>query len=231
MKLPLPTLTIFALSLAWSPLAQANLTIDGFDLAQGVLTGDGAYYAISGPGILGSERDVELAFPATSTFSIMDGVLTLTQTSGFSRVFITYDGIDNSASIAMGLGGFDLLSLGTSFQVAVPSTAGSTPHAHLFIRAYTSSSDYSEEHLVLTNGDFPSLVTIPFATMDKWGLGANFSNINAIQMELAIGSGINMDMNVDSIAVVPEPSSAVLLFGMALGFGARRRAGVGSQGA
>ena len=47
--------------------------------------------------------------------------------------------------------------------------------------------------------------------MDPWGAGANFSNVRAIQVELAIGSGIKMDYNIDYIAVVPPPGPVITI--------------------
>ncbi len=198
-------------ALIHAPLIHAALTVDSFNTSQGPLTGAGTFNSVSGSGILGGERDVLLSsFPATSSFSIATGVLNLTQISGFTHIYATYDGADNSSALSMGLGGVNLLSSGTAFQVALLSTASSTPHAHLWLRAYTTASNYSEVHLVLDSTNFPSTLNIPFSTMDSFGGGATFSNINAVQMEFAIGSGINMDMHVDSVSIVPEPSTFVL---------------------
>ena len=73
-------------TLFYAPLIHAALTVDGFDTAQGPLTGAGTFNAVSGSGIIGGERDVLLSsFPATSSFSVATDVLNLTQTSGFHR--------------------------------------------------------------------------------------------------------------------------------------------------
>lgn len=187
------------------------LTIDAFNSAQGPLNGAGTFNAVSSSGILGGERDVLLSFfPATSGFAVTSGGLALSQTSGFTDIVVTYDGADNSPALSMGLGSLNLLRTGTAFQIDLLPTSASDPHAHLWLRAYTSASSYSEVHLVLEAGNFPSTLNIPFDTMAPFGTGADFSNVNAIEMELAIGSGIHMEMNLRSLAVVPESSQSLL---------------------
>jgi hypothetical protein len=172
-------------ALVYTPLIHAALTIDSFETSQGPLTGAGTFSAVSGSGILGGERDVQLSsFPATSSFSIASGVLNLTQTSSFTDILVTYDGVDNSSALSIGLGGLNLLSSGTAFQVVLLPTGGSDSHSHLWLRAYTTASNYSEIHLVLDSPNFPSTLSIPFSSMDSFGGGAMFSNINAIQMSL-----------------------------------------------
>ncbi len=211
MKVTIRSLIVLA-AFTYAPLMRAALVVDSFNTSQGPLSGAGTFNAVSGSGILGGERDVLLSsFPATSSFSVAAGVLNLTQTSGFTDIFVTYDGADNSSALSMGLGGLNLLSSGTAFEVALLATGGGAPHAHLWLRAYTTISKYSEFHFVLDSSNFPSTLNIPFSAMDPFGGGAEFSNINAVQMELAIGSGINMDMHVDSVSVVPEPATFALL--------------------
>src|SRR3954470_15359014 len=159
---------ILVLTVTHAAILQGALTVDSFDTSQGPLTGAGTFNAVSGSGILGNERDVLLSsFPATSSFSVAAGILNLTQTSGFTDIFVTYDGADNSSALSMGLGGLNLLSSGSAFQVALLPTASSDPHGHLWLRAYTSASDYSEIHLILDSSNLPSTLNIPFSTMES----------------------------------------------------------------
>ncbi|HEY0369160.1 MAG TPA: hypothetical protein VGC85_06160 [Chthoniobacterales bacterium] len=184
-------------------------TIDGFEVAQSAGPGAASSSYVSGSGILGGERDVYLSdFPPTSSFAVSNGVLSVSQSSGFTDVFVTYDGADANPAVAMGLGGLNLLADGgNAFEVKLLATEAAAPHAHLWIRVYTSASNYSEVHLVLDANNFPSLLNIPFTTMSTNGAGADFSDVKAIQVELAIGSGIKMDLNIDYIAVVSPPTT------------------------
>lgn len=200
---------VAALISAFNEPVAGALTVDSFDTPQGPLTGAGTFNAVSGAGILGGERDVFLSsFPASSGFSIAGGALTMTQSSGFTSLFVTYDGIDNSSELSMGLGNIDFAAIGTAFRVDLLSTSGATPHSHLWLRAYSSDWGYFETHMVFTPSDFPSSVIIPFDTMEKHGFDSDFASINAVQLEMAIGSGINMDYRVEAVSVIPEASSA-----------------------
>ncbi len=220
-------ITVVALIAVLQVSASGAIWIDTFDTPQGPLTGGGSFNAVSGSGILGGERDVALlVFPSTSGFSIGSSTLEMTQTSGFTNAIVTYDGSDNSSNLSMGLANLNLLASGMAFKVDLLTTTSVNPHSHLWIRAYTTEWDYSEKHLVFTASDFQNSIIIPFNSMITQGSGANFASINAVQLELAVGSGIIMDYRVGGISVIPEPSTFCFsLCALAMFALSRRRVG------
>ncbi len=203
--------------LAWAEDSEAIL-IDDFSTGQTLvvmtptISGNSQ---VSGPGILGDERDMVVTMAsdflitmAASGDSLAYGHVGSSGNAGL----IVWDGPDNDPAVdPIGLGGIDFTLGGTEDKVGI-SLLASNLSAPITLTAYTDAVNFSTA-TVLLPGNVPpqarlSVLFTDFVA-DPAGSGADFTNIGAFSLYidgnstpgLAVGFGI----------VNPEPSTATLL--------------------
>lgn len=207
--------------------AQADLIIDSFDTGQFVsVTGTPSGFksatdTIAAAEALGGERDIYLERTSANSGSVSADVDTslpgaLTYSSGSSttgNAIIVWDGSDSDATSldATGLGGVDLTLGGTLNALAIRTT--SDLGASLVLTIYKDAANYSAfTQAVPADGTFTLQdFVIPFASFGVvGGTGADFTNVGAISLKV-VGTTANVDLAVDFIKAVPEPTSGLLV--------------------
>jgi len=116
-------------------------------------------------------------------------------------VFVTYDGLDGSATEVQatdGLGGADLTS-GGLYDRLVVEVLSSRGNPNLSFVAFSSKEDASE--LTRTVRPTDRVVTFPFADFFRHNGGADFANIHALLAVLETSDEHETDLVLGSIAV------------------------------
>jgi hypothetical protein len=222
-----------AICLLLPTLTHADVTVDDFSTTQ-VISGlglSGSGY-VSGPGILGTERDAEAYAPNIDINSTVPGQFLVSNAHpvNWGTVWLTYDGVDHntSGSYLGGLGHVDLTQGGLNDRFRIPVTAATNRGGSLSITVRNINRYGSTISVPLPSS--PEVLALPFASFqlrpgDLYPV--NFADVGYIQVSLGLypGESYSFDMVV---ATVPEPSMATLLLlaGSAALYG-RGRAGTG----
>jgi hypothetical protein len=207
-------------SLAWTGDSQA-LLIDDFSTDQGLSAISPDVFArdqISGSGILGGERDVELTLVANMgvAMTVQNGDLAYGHFGpSLGTALIVWDGGDGSHLLdPTGLGGIDFTEGGAEDKIAIPLLS-SDSSAPVTLTAYTDSANFSTATVSLP-GSVPPLqsLVVPFTDfVNAGGSGADFTNIGAFSLYIDGSSTPGLTVQLDS--VTPEPSTGtLLLFGI-----------------
>lgn len=222
------------LAAAVSTASAAPIVIDDFTTSSMVSANAGAtLVATTSPAgsVLGGERDllVELTggvsnlMVATNAF----GSHTLQYAAGagvVGRAILTYDGVDADAETvdAGGLGGLDLTADGNSAFLlgGVFADHAASFTILVFDAADASATTWSSATVTLGPLATPSNLHIHFADFATHGPGgaADLTNIGAIQLHLYDSGARSLDVELDSLMIVPEPAAAASLLA-ALGCG------------
>lgn len=203
------------------------LTIDSFATNQSALTltfppaGTDASSSVSGAGILGGERDLQLALSAgviagnTASAAVSSGFFSYSQDATISAsARLTWDGTDGSPTInPTGLGGVDLtaggsqdaLDLSTVFD-DLPITASVTVFTDT---THVSIATVGLPGLVFSNSHF----VVPFSSFAPlFGEGADLTNVGAIHV--TVGSTVTApDLVLDELttdALLRAPMTVAL---------------------
>jgi hypothetical protein len=192
--------------------AHAEVLIDSFDTTQSAPGGSRSTSVASGPGIIGTERDID-SFLTLSANGSVPGQLQVSYLSfdlnGPAGGDLTYDGPDGTtvSSSFGGLGSIDLTQGGLNDRFRFSITSSSLASAHLTLDcasfSHVSTIDVLLPH---TTGNFDILFSQlhgenPFAPVD-------FHNIGYINVHFGMNSGDSI--TIDKIAAVPEPAAATI---------------------
>lgn len=207
--------------LAWTEDSRA-LLIDDFSTGQTlvVTTPDGSASSwISGLGILGGERDVELTLNSGVgiAMTVTDDDMTYGHFGGsLGAALFVWDGADGDSALdPIGLGGIDFTDSGAEDKIGIPLLV-SNSSADVTLRAYTDGAHFSTATVSLP-GSVPPLQSLSVRFIDfvddgTLG-GADFTNIGAFSLYIDGSSTPTLTVQLD--AVVPEPSTgSLLLFGV-----------------
>ncbi len=211
-------ITILAYYFASASSAQA-LLIDSFATPQSATVPS----FVTGPGILGTERDVSITGGGKS-FSAGGGtaVFSGSAAAGIGVTNLSWDGLEASTVHSFGLPDTDLTDGGVSdrFILDILSITGSLT---LIIVTGDSFSDRSLSPLVTIAS--AGIVEVPFADFAPFrgGPGADFSAVNGIYFSfLTSDPGPNESITFGPFrtAPLPEPSTTLLV---AMGLGLMSR--------
>ncbi len=205
---------------------RADLVIDSFNTDQTVgVQGTPAGFmsaadATLAAGALGGERDIYVERTSGNAGAVSTDV-NLSQAGALSynsgpattgNALIVWDGIDGSATNlnATGLGGVDLTLGGANNAIAI--RAGADLNASLVLTIYKNATNYSTFTQPVTgNGEAMANFLIPFSSFTvAGGSGADFTSVGAISLKI-VGSTADMDMLLESIKAVPEPTAGLLV--------------------
>jgi uncharacterized repeat protein (TIGR01451 family) len=193
------TAALGVLVAARAPAAAQSVMIDTFHTNQPSLSltyppaGTTISSSVSGPGILGGERDIQLNL--TGGVIAGNSLSTVVSSDFFSysqdatiagNAVVQWDGTDGSPVLnPTGLGGVDLTVAGTQDALMLSTFFDDLP-ANVMITVYTdaghaSAMSFAFPGLVFTSTNF----ILPFAAFTPTlGTGADFANVGAITMSL-----------------------------------------------
>lgn len=180
-------------------VAAQSITIDDFSTNQPALTltfppsGTSASSSVSGAGILGGERDLQLNLTAgviagnTDSATVSSGFFSYSQDATISgNAVLQWDGTDGSAGLnATGLGGVDLTAGGTQDAFLLNVFFDDLP-VNTVITVYTDAGNASALTVALPGLLFSSTnFALPYSSfVTTLGTGANFANVGAITLSL-----------------------------------------------
>ncbi|MFA4927209.1 MAG: hypothetical protein WC558_01745 [Patulibacter sp.] len=175
------------------------ITIDSFAVDQSALTltvppaGTTASSSVSGGGILGGERDLELALNggviagSTTSATVSSGLLSFTRdTSIAGNVRLTWDGLDGSSTVdPSGLGGIDLTAGGRQNALDLAMTSADLP-ASVSVMVMTDPTHISTATVGLPGPVVTGRhVVIPFSSITPlFGAGADLTDVGAIHVTI-----------------------------------------------
>ena len=210
------------------------LLIDSFSTDQTLMAitpGISASSEASGSGILGGERDMEVTRTSGTGVTIAASEDKLTYghiASSQGTALLVWDGADGDSALdPTGLGGLDFTESGLNSVVAIELLFNDFS-APITLTAYTDGSNYSTATLALP-GNIPpdpqATLTVLFSDFSiAAGSGADFTDIGAFSLFIDGSSTPALDVELGSIALVPEPATgALLLVGLLVIFLMRRR--------
>jgi len=208
------------------------ILIDDFSTDQMVIWLGGlgsASSQVSGAGILGGERDMEVTVVSNVGVIMAASLDTLNYAHAFTSEgtgLIVWDGPDGAATLdPTGLGGVDFTDGGTEDKIAIPLLSSNLV-APMVLTAYTDAVNYSTATVSLPGGTPPQLRLIVLHTdfiAAPGGTGADFANIGAFS--LLINGSSTPGLTAGFGSVVPEPSTATLLLFGIVGIVTIRRCG------
>ncbi len=216
---------IAVLSAATS-LVRGAVIIDDFSIDQGPFV-TATDEAITDSSILSGQRDSSLLPPTnvTSTFSVSGGVATVTNTGNpsanvsFGSMWITYDGIDADASrnAGTGFGGYDLLAGGANaaIELALADVITNAFDTRIGISLRTGGG-FSSSQVNISAADSNSILSFSAADFLAGNPSADLTDIQSVQIFFAGGivGASSMSVGVESLQIVPEPSSIMMLGGL-----------------
>jgi hypothetical protein len=216
---------LLALGLLVHANAAQAFVIDSFETDQATSVfapvGSASNWA-SGPGILGSERDVTLTLASgvgTTAIASAGEFAYGHIASSEGSATLTWDGSDASSSLdAIGLGGVDLTDAGAS-DGFVMSLLFNDFAASMVLTVYTDAANFSQATAPLPGGVPPDPQALLKVLFDDFvvagGTGADFTDVGALSLEIDGSSTPALDVSLDYIETshvsVPEPSTAVSL--------------------
>lgn len=182
-----------------------------------VVTADGS--------VLGGERELEIAVSGTPSLVSASGTVgegsLASGSTGAAAVVTTlvYDGVG-----AAGLGAADLAASGNKLVFDFLFADGAAAPGISIDVVMSNGAGSASFSGVVPDSDIPSVYTIPFASFTPVG-GFSFSAVDLIAVRFNSALVKNVDFELSSIHVVPEPSTLALaglgLVGLLI---ARRRA-------
>ncbi len=180
-------------------IAAQSITIDDFSTNQPALTltyppaGTSASSSVSGSGILGGERDLQVNLTGgviagnTVSATVSSGFFSYSQDATIAgNSVLQWDGTDGSAALnATGLGGVDLTAGGTQDAFLLSIFFDDLP-VNVVITVYTDAGNASALTLSLPGLLFASTnFALPYSSfVTTLGTGANFANVGAITLSL-----------------------------------------------
>jgi uncharacterized repeat protein (TIGR01451 family) len=188
------------LTLLLAPLpAAAQITIDDFSTNQSALTltyppaGTSASSSVSGSGILGGERDVQINLTGgviagnTESAVVSSGFFSYSQDATIAgNTVIQWDGTDGSATLnPTGLGGVDLTQGGSQDALQLSVFFDDLP-VSVTIEVFTDAGNASTATFNLPGLVFSSTnFVLPYSSFTTTlGTGANFANVGAITLRM-----------------------------------------------
>ncbi len=179
--------------------AAQSITIDDFSTNQSALTltyppaGTSASSSVSGTGILGGERDLQLNLTGgviagnTVSATVSSGFFSYSQDATIAgSAVVQWDGTDGSPSLApTGLGGVDL-TVGGAQDALVLSVFYDDLPISVTLQVYTDASHASQAVISLPGLLFSSTsFVVPYSAFTPTiGSGADFTNVGAIVMQM-----------------------------------------------
>ena len=222
--------------------------VDDFTTVQVLIdstaNGSAVTSSVIGAGILGTERDASISatqiiIPGQDpNVNVTSGFLSLNSPSGSAGTLnVQWDGLDNSPSLAFGLGNFDLTGAGANLGFLIKTHNADAPFT-FSVGAYNSAGQFSvvtfNGHETLGFQVNPVESFIPFAGFGACGFsggdvvsvvcgggGVNFSSLNAL--ELTIVGTADLDLSIAEVTTVAEPGALVLMGSALFGLAAFRR--------
>ena len=192
---------LLCLSLTSAAVLAQAVVIDSFATSQSALTltfppaGTSASSSVSGAGILGGERDVQLNLTAgiiagnTASATVSSGFYSYSQDATIAaNSVLQWDGTDGSATLnPTGLGGVDLTAGGTQDALQVSVFFDDLP-VNVTIDVFTDAGNASTATIAMPGLIFSaSNFVVPYSAFStSLGAGATFSNVGAIR--IAMGS-------------------------------------------
>ena len=192
----------------------AQTTIDTFDttaqIVTGSTTGVPVSSALAASEAIGGERDLFVNLTSasgsielnvdTSTANVLEFIAS---TTGTGARIITYDGADGDATTiaGTGLGGVDLTAsgaVGIRFRIGADQINGD-----LTIRIYSGSGNFSTATVSIPNtgGTASEEVVVRFSDFAVGGgTGATFTNVGAIQLEIAGAAAVDGQLDLVATA-------------------------------
>lgn len=190
---------LLLLMAARTPASAQSISIDTFNTNQSSLSltfppsGTSASSSVSGAGILGGERDVQVNLTggviAGNTMSavVSSGFFSYSQDATIAgNALVQWDGTDGSSGLnATGLGGVDLTVGGTQDGLLLNTFFDDLP-VNVNITVYTDAANASKMSFVMPGLLFSSTnFVIPYNSfVTTLGAGANFANVGAVTMTL-----------------------------------------------
>lgn len=224
---PLMTLpwVICAALLAAQPGRAAYVYVDTFTSPTQSLTvafgGPGSDYSYTNSSVaVGGEREALLVRTNTSTdvtsfiaSSLTNGITYGAPGSALGYARVIYDGVDGSNGAASvnyaGLASLDLTDGGINDQFHIRGGA-EINGGQFIITVYSTSNDYSVQTLAVPNVGTEAFqftnFFFSFAGMTDFGSGADFTDVNAIILELNGLSQAGVDMGLNLFVAIPEPT-------------------------
>lgn len=209
----------------------AGRTVDTFTTSQsvtGTVVGTPVTSAVVATEAIGGQREMFVNLSAGASINLISNASTPnilefnTSPTGAGTRIITYDGTAESDAAVVdgtGLGGIDFTNGGT--DLAFRFTIGANQAGgNLIIRAYSSAANFSSITVPISNTGGTATSTLiarfsGFATAG--GTGANFTNINAIQVEFAISAANGQLDLIETVRRTDLTSNMANLNSMSIG--------------
>ncbi|MHC5112045.1 MAG: DUF4215 domain-containing protein, partial [Planctomycetota bacterium] len=220
-------LSCWAVCLASAAMVK-GVVLDDFDTDHPLLTlnavGDiGATQGsvVSGAGILGTERDIEIELVGGAdglglSVLVTSGAFAHSQdvtVTGISR--IVWDGVDGDASTLdpTGLGGLDLTDGGTQNALQILLLSADL-NATLTFDVFTDADNVSSLTVTLLSGAVNELVVLKYGEfVASVGAGADFTNVGAIRITVNGSETSALDVNADILETTSTCGDGILDFG------------------
>ncbi|ANE56287.1 PEP-CTERM sorting domain-containing protein [Methylomonas sp. DH-1] len=208
-------------------------TTSAGDVGPIVNNGVGGTAGIGDPTILGGNRDVYVSKLSDSSpagdasgrearVNIAGGQFDFSTDTGASgRAQIQWDGAEGTNAIDFtGLGAFDLTFGGTQNAFAI-GVVFSDNGFNFKITAYTDAANYTEVTIAANEHLVPTTTTIPFSAfllasgsylggtvvIQQNGAGGDLTKLGALVVDIdQLGQKTSLDLTLDQVTTVPEPS-------------------------